>query len=317
MRRERYISSIWKNSWLGALMVLGLAYAEETHGQQDPMFTQYFFNPLSVNSGYAGTREAMHVALVAREQWVGIDGRPRTQSLVIHSPLKNEKIALGMSFLRDQIGPVQSTGIFGDIAYRIQLTPNSRLAFGLKGGVTLFTADLSSLTGTQENDPSFSQNLQNAPMPNVGAGLYWWSERYFVGLSAPKLIENNLSPGNALEQGSEKRHFFAMAGYVFTLNPTLKFKPTALVKYVQGAPVSAEITTNILIAEKLWLGAMYRYKTAAGALMSYQVTPQLRAGYSFDYTTNDLGRYNTGTHEIMLSYDFVFKSSHSLSPRYF
>jgi type IX secretion system PorP/SprF family membrane protein len=142
------------------------------------------------------------------------------------------------------------------------------LAFGLKGGVTLFTADLTSLTGTVEGDPSFSQNLQNAPMPNVGAGICWWSDNHFVGISAPKLLENDLNPGDALEQGSEKRHFFATTGIVVPINSTLKLKPTALVKYVPGAPVSAEIKANLLISEKLWLGGMYRCKTAAGVLMS-------------------------------------------------
>lgn len=289
----------------------------EVHAQQDPMFTQYFFNPLSINSGYAGTREALNVTLLAREQWIGVNGRPRTQSLTIHSPLPNDALAAGLTFQRDEAGPVRNTAIFGDFAYRMRVTENSRLALGMKAGLSLFTADFASLVGTEENDVSFMQNLRNKPLPNFGFSAYWWSDRHFVGISTPRLIENEVDGSDDLMQGKERRHFFLTAGTVFDLNATLKLKPTMLVRYVNGAPVSFDVTSNLLIDDRLWVGAMYRHGESAGVLTSFSLTEQLRAGYSYDFPLNDLGAYSAGSHEIMLSYDFFFKNDRTLSPRYF
>ncbi|MEO0403820.1 MAG: type IX secretion system membrane protein PorP/SprF, partial [Bacteroidota bacterium] len=301
-----------------ALVLFLAALAPEVSAQQDPQFTQYFFNPLSVNSGYAGTREALNVTLLAREQWVGIDGRPRTQSVSVHTPLRNEAIALGLSFMRDEVGPVNTTAIYGDFAYRIKVNDKSRLAFGMKAGINLFTADLTSLRGTDAADLSFAQNLSNTPLPNFGFSLYWWADNFFVGASTPKLIENEIDQGSAdMIQNQEKRHFFLMGGYVFDLRPGLKFKPTTQVKYVTGAPVIVDLTANFLIDEWLWVGGMYRLNDAVGLIASFQITDQLRAGYSYDYTLTELSGYNSGSHEIMLSYDFVFNKAKTLSPRYF
>lgn len=298
-----------------AMLALGNS---ESLAQQDPMFTQYFFNPLSINSGYAGTREALNVTLLAREQWVGMEGRPRTQSLSIHTPLANESMAVGFSFLRDEIGPIKTTSVYGDFAYRINVTENSRLAFGLKAGLNLFTADLRSLQGTDGADVSFQQNLQNEPLPNFGFSLYWWADDFFVGLSTPKLMENDIDEvGNDMVQNREKRHFFLTGGYVFNLNESLKLKPTILTRYVAGAPVSVDVTANLLIEEKLWVGGMYRFGDAMGLLFSYQLTDQFRVGYSYDYGFSDLSGFNSGSHELMLSYDFVYKKAKTLSPRYF
>lgn len=302
--------------WSLALIAV-VTLSSDSNAQQDPMFTQYFFNPLSINSGYAGTRDAMNVTLLAREQWVGITGRPRTQALTIHSPLPNESLAAGLSFRRDEAGPATNTAIFADFAYRMKVTENSKLAFGLKAGVSLFSADLANLTGTSDEDISFSQNLKNKPLPNFGFSVYWWSDRHFVGLSTPKLIENEIDGGEDLMQGKEVRHFFLTAGTVIDLNSTLKLKPTTLVRYVNGAPVSFDVTTNLLIDERLWIGAMYRLKESAAVLCSFSITDQLRAGYSYDFPLNGLSGYSTGSHEIMLSYDFFFKKDKTLSPRYF
>ncbi|WP_306642313.1 PorP/SprF family type IX secretion system membrane protein [Sanyastnella coralliicola] len=294
-----------------------LTFSANADAQQDPMFTQYFFNPLSINSGYAGTREAMNVTLLAREQWVGIEGRPRTQSLVMHTPLPNESLAVGLSFRRDEAGPTKNTSIFGDFAYRMRVTEKSRLALGLKAGVSLFTADLTSLTGTDGEDISFSQNLRNKPLPNFGFSAYWWSDRSFLGISTPKLIENEVDGADDLMQGREVRHYFLMAGTVIDLNSTLKLKPTTLIRYVNGAPISFDVTANLLIDERLWIGGMYRYQESAAVLCSFSLTDQLRAGYSYDFPLTDLASYSTGSHELMLSYDFTFKKDKTLSPRYF
>lgn len=313
---------IMKKQFKAILCIATLYFAvtlvpNSAQAQQDPMFTQYFFNPLSINSGYAGTREALNVTLLAREQWAGVAGRPRTQSLTIHSPLPNDQLAVGLTFQRDEAGPTRNTAIFGDFAYRFRVTENSRLALGMKAGLSLFSADFTSLVGTSDQDASFAQNLNNKPLPNFGFSAYWWSDRSFLGISTPRLIENELDGTDQLMQGSEVRHYFLTAGTVFDLNATLKLKPTVLVRYVNGAPVSFDATANLLIDERLWVGAMYRMNESAGLLCSFSITDQLRAGYSYDFPLSDIGTYTTGSHELMISYDFFFKNDKTLSPRYF
>ncbi|MFK7757847.1 MAG: type IX secretion system membrane protein PorP/SprF [Flavobacteriales bacterium] len=294
-----------------------LATATEGLGQQDPMFTQYFFNPLTVNSGYAGTRDALNATILAREQWMGMDGRPRTQTLSIHSPLRNESLAVGGTIINDEVGPTNATSIFADVAYRFKVNETARLAFGVKAGGNLLSADLQGLENTEAADVAFTQNISTRFLPNFGASAYLWADRYFLGLSAPKLLENNLSSEVEDLRGEERTHLFFMGGYVFDLSPALKFKPTFMTKVVRDAPVSVDLTANFLIDDKLWLGAMYRFGDAVGILGSYQITDQLRAGYSYDYTLSQLQTVNNGSHELMLSYDFFFKSEKLLSPRYF
>ncbi len=299
-----------------------LSFIKENIAQQDPMYTQYFFNPLTVNSGYAGTRDALNATLLVREQWVGIEGAPQTQTLSIHSPLRNDALALGGTIIRDKVGPTSSIGVFGDFSYRINVSDNSRLAFGLKGGINFLSADLLELANTEIGDISFGQNLSGKPLPNFGASVYLWGEKYFLGASAPKLVENKLEAETTtmIQQfyNSEKTHFFIMGGYVFELSPALKLKPTFMTKIVPEAPISLDLTANFLLDDKLWLGGAYRFGDSFGLLASYQLNDQLRLGYAFDYTLTDLQQFTPGnSHEIMISYDFIYNSDKLLSPRYF
>jgi len=295
-----------------------LAFTHESDAQQDPMYTQYFFNPLTVNSGYAGTRDALSATLLVREQWFGIEGRPQTQTLSLHSPLRNDALAVGGTIIRDKVGPTNSTSVFGDFSYRVNVSDNSRLAFGLKAGVNLLSADLAALENTDPGDISLASNISNTPLPNFGASAYLWADKYFLGLSAPKLLENDLDSQIENIRGSERTHLFFMGGYVFELSPALKFKPTFMTKVVRDAPVSLDLTANFLLDDKLWLGGAMRFGDSFGFLASYQLTDQLRAGYAFDYTLTDLQQITTAnSHEFMLSYDFIFNEEKLLSPRFF
>jgi type IX secretion system PorP/SprF family membrane protein len=283
-----------------------LLWSENTSAQQDPLFSQYYFNPLTINSGYAGARNSLNATFIAREQWVGVEGRPRTHSFSMHSPLQNESIAFGFTFMRDQVGPVQSTVVAGDIAYRFKVSKKARLALGLKGGVNMFAAELSELEGTDPNDLNFAQNLQNTPLPNFGVSAYWWSEEFFLGLSAPRLIENQIPSGTDMIQNQEKRHFFLMGGYTFPMSEDVKFQPTFLSRYVSGAPVSVDLNANFYIHDWLWLGASARLGDSFGLIAAFRLSDQFRIGYSFDFQTNQLVNYTTGSHEFMMSYDIQF-----------
>ncbi len=293
------------------LPVLGVS------AQQDPMYSQYMFNTLAFNPAYAGSADVFTIMALSRHQWVGFEGAPATQTFTLHSPLRNQNLALGFSAINDRIGPARQTAAYADVAYRIRTSEDTRLSFGLKGGVNMYQADLASLTSV-EVDP-VNVNVRPQVLPNFGFGMFWHSQRYYVGLSVPKLLTNDIDAvdGAALVTATEARHYFLIAGYVFDVDRDLKFKPSIMFRTVEGAPLSLDINANFLLRERIWFGAMYRVGNAFGVLGQYQINDQLRAGYAFDLTTTRIGAYNAGTHEIMLSYDLRFIKGRTISPRYF
>ncbi len=296
------------------LIYLGMNSAR---AQQDPLYSQYMFNTLAFNPAYAGSADVFTVMALSRHQWVGFEGAPATQTVLAHSPLKAENLALGFSAINDKIGPSHQTSAYGDFAYRVRTGTDTRLSFGLKGGVNIYQADLASLTSV-EVDPA-KVNVSSQLLPNFGFGLYWHSPRYYLGASAPKLLENKLDAvnGTVVTTTSEARHYFLIGGYVFDLSRDIKFKPSFMFRAVEGAPFSLDVNANFLLRERIWFGAMYRLGNAFGAMGQYQVNDQFRIGYAFDLTTTRIGAYNAGTHEIMLSYDFRFVKGRTISPRYF
>ncbi|MBL0129155.1 MAG: type IX secretion system membrane protein PorP/SprF [Flavobacteriales bacterium] len=285
--------------------------------QQDPLYSQYMFNTLAVNPGYAGSADVFTVMALSRHQWVGFTGAPATQTILAHTPLPSKKMGLGLSIVNDKIGPTRQTGIYADYAYRIRVGANAKLSFGLKGGMNLYQADLANLTTV---DPDAANvNVKGTMLPNFGAGLYYHTPRYYAGISVPKLLENHIDAATAsgVVTSSEVRHWFLIAGYVLDMNRGLKFKPSIMVRSVEGAPLSMDVNLNFLIRERIWLGGMYRVGNSFGVLGQYQVNDQFRLGYAFDLTTTKLGAYNAGTHEIMLNYDLRFFTGRTVSPRYF
>lgn len=289
-----------------------------TRAQQDPMFSQYMFNTLVINPAYAGSADKLSAVAVHRSQWVNFEGAPRTQTVSVHSPLRSEAISVGGSIINDQFGPVKQTAIFGDVSYRI-FFPKSKLSFGLKTGMNLFSADLLSLNPLVANDQTFQANIRTKMMPNIGFGAMWYSKKWFIGLSAPRLIEHRLVKGELpdFKYNRERIHGFIIAGYVFDINDYLKFKPTMLFKAVNGAPPGIDVTGNFLLYDKLWLGAMYRWNDSFGALIQYEVNNKLKFGYAYDYIISDLSRYTSGSHEIMIGYDLGNGFRGDVSPRYF
>lgn len=312
------MSNLIKHSLaLAALLLL----TQAARAQQDPMYTMYFWNTMAVNPGYAGSADLFTVSALARQQWVGLDGAPSTQTLTLHSPLPNQSLAVGLSAVHDKVGPVDNTIVYGDFAYRIRVSENARLAFGLKAGVDMMQVQLSSLQNVDASDPLFAQDLANKAKPNFGFGLFYFTSKGYFGLSAPKLIEQERLQvqGNTdvITGITQRRHYFLIAGYVFDLGRSVKFRPSTLVKAVEGAPLSIDLTAMFLLNERLWLGAAYRHEASMSAIAAYNITDQLRAGYAYDFTTGELRTQQSGSHEIMLSYDLRFNKDKTLSPRYF
>jgi len=293
------------------------------HAQQLPMYTHYMYNTLMVNPAYAGSRDALTVTALHRSQWTGFKGAPLTQTLTLHSPLRNEHIGLGLSVSNDKIGPTNNTSVFADFAFIMQLTKKSKLSLGLSAGATIFQASLSSLDLDQQNDPMFQSNINNRTTPNFGFGAYYSRERFYAGISIPSLLENNYadinqSNGNNLVS-NEQRHYFFIMGTLFKISDNLAFKPTTLIKVTAAAPVQLDFTASFVILQKLTLGAMYRSGDAVGALIGLDITEQLHLGYSYDWSYGlETSKYNGGSHELVLRYDFLFKSKKQIhSPRNF
>jgi type IX secretion system PorP/SprF family membrane protein len=293
------------------------------HAQQAPMYTHYMNNTLVVNPAYAGSRDALTVTGINRMQWVDFEGAPVTQSITMHSPLENDHIGLGFSVLNDKIGPTNITSVVIDYAYRFKLTENSKMSFGLSLGANLFQANLSALQLDVQNDPVFLNNINNHITPNIGFGAYYSRERFYAGFSIPNLLETSYSQidqGNGTSLiGKEQRHYFFIAGALFHVNDNLDFKPTSFVKVTAAAPIEADLTASFIIQKRFLLGAMFRTGDAIGGLVGFDITDQFHVGYSYDWSYGlQTARYNKGSHEIVLRYDFVILNKKQIhSPRYF
>ncbi len=293
----------------------GLLAGQIACAQQDPMYSQYMFNTLAFNPAYAGSADVFTAMALSRHQWVGFAGAPTTQTLALHSPLPGQTLSLGGTLIHDVTGPAKQSSVFADAAYRIRTGTDTRLSFGLKAGINFFQADIASLS-TVETEP-MNASISGKVLPNVGFGLYWHSPTYYVGLSAPKLLENTIGADGGVVTNREFRHYFLMGGYVMDVNRDLKFKPSVMMRVTEGAPLSMDLNANFLLRDKVWFGAMYRVGNGLGFMAQYRFNEQLRGGYAFDLTTTRIGAYNAGTHEIMVSYDFRFTQGRTISPRYF
>ncbi|HEY8401952.1 MAG TPA: type IX secretion system membrane protein PorP/SprF [Cytophagaceae bacterium] len=284
--------------------------------QQEPLFTQYMFNGLAINPAYAGSQEALNLTLLARKQWLAIEGAPSTQTLSVHSPLKNERVALGMTFINDQIGVTRQYGTNIIYAYRIPMK-NGKLSMGLQSGISRYRSNFSSLHTKQPNDPTFSSDEVSTFSLNFGTGIYYSTQRFYAGLSVPHILSNHLRNSGISDYGKQRRHYFFTTGAVLKLSPDLKLKPSVLVKMVEGAPVQLDLNSNLLIKEVLWLGVSYRSFSSANLIFQVQLTNQLSLGYSYDMALNQLSTVSSGSHEFMLTYNFHFYGSKVLTPRYF
>jgi len=275
-------------------------------------------NLLTLNPAYAGSKDVLSMMVVSRNQWVSVPGSPVTRSFSMNFPVAGTKMGLGFSFLSDQVGPVKQTGVYIDYSYTLSFSHRRSLSLGLKGGVNFFEAGLSDLT-TNDPDPIFANDINRKFLPNFGVGAFYYTPKYYFGLSLPKLIENKINKNGVSTQSISKEqiHVFFMTGYVFDVNRIVKFKPSILAKYVNNAPVGLDVTGTFLFYDRLWLGGMYRVGDSFGGLFQLQATDQLKFGYSYDLPINKLGAYSSGTHEIMVTFDFDFGRGRVRSPRYF
>lgn len=292
--------------------VLGL---QDADAQQDPQYTQYMYNMNVINPAYAGSKETLSLTALYRRQWSGFDGAPETITFSGHSPV-GEKTGLGLSVIKDELGPVQETNVFVDFSYTLQISETARLALGLKAGATFHDVALSTLTLTDPGDPFFSQDINNT-YPNIGAGAFFYTDKFYFSLSVPNLLNSVHLDENGLKYGSETNHFFAATGYVFDLSENVKLKPNFLVKGAFDAPFSFDANLNALFYEKFELGASYRLDDSFSGLIGFQATPNIRIGYAYDNVVSDLDVVTSASHEVILTFDIFLNKRVLKSPRYF
>lgn len=307
-----------KNLLITILSIFSLS----VFAQQDPTFTQYMFNTLAVNPAYAGSKNILTTTVLHRSQWIGFEGAPQSQTITLDAPFYEENIGLGGSITNDIAGPVTSTSFNANFSYRIKVTKQSKLAFGINAGMNMIDINLSQLEVHDANEDIFAQDIDYKLTPNFGAGLYYYTDRFYVGASVPKLLKNNFASkdlSSAINEAKQVKHYFVIAGATFNLNDDLKLQPAMQFKVTPNAPIQADITPIVLYQDKIWGGLMYRTGDAMGLLFGMYLTEQLSFGYSFDWSIgNTTGKYNGGSHEIMLRYDFIIKPKEKvISPRHF
>lgn len=287
--------------------------------QQEVMVSQYMFNGLFINPAYAGSHKYLSASLLHRNQWVDFDGAPKTLLVSIDGPIASEKMGLGFIVAHDQIGVTSQTDINANYSYHLKLG-NGKLSFGLKGGVSNFSYKTEELKVWDENDEILMEDQQNSFVPKFGTGVYYYSERWYAGVSIPTLLayedENDFNM-NINQSSSLRKHFLINGGYVFDINDKLKLKPSTLLKYVKEAPLEVDINLSFFYDETIWLGISYRTNDAIIGIIEYQANKRFRIGYSYDFTTSEIGNYSTGSHEIMIGYDFGKDLINVKTPRYF
>lgn len=305
------------------LLVLLLMNSDWLYGQQDAQYTQYMYNTVSVNPGYAGSRGHMSIAALHRSQWVGLDGAPKTQTLNLHTPLGYRGVGLGISVVNDQIGPTSETYFDLDFSYTIQTSADARLSFGLKASAHLLDIRFSELNQDLTNpggpDPTLQQDIQNRFSPNIGGGVYYHTERFYAGLSVPRILETTHFDESSLSTAKEQINLYFITGYVFDMSAFWKFKPTLLTKVVSGAPLQLDLSANFMYNEKFIMGAAYRWDAAFSAMAGFQISPSFLIGLAYDREITELGQavFNDGSFEVILRYDFIKVLDNMKSPRFF
>lgn len=305
-----------KKIFFTALIVL-MTFLDAS-AQQDPHYTQYMYNMSVVNPAYAGSKESLSGGILYRKQWVNIEDSPSTGTFFIHSPI-GKNVGLGLSVISDKIGPVEENNVFADFSYTLNLGGEHKLAFGMKGGATFSKVGLLDkvyYNVPNPGDDAFASNENNTFL-NLGAGLFYYTNKYYVAFSVPNMIKSTHLDFNGRKFGSEALHYFLTGGYVFDLSPNTKLKPSAMLKSAVNAPLSVDGSLNMMFFDKFEIGATYRLDDSFGGMVNYAITPGLRVGYAYDHIISDLNITTPASHEVMVLFDLNFSKKVSQSPRYF
>lgn len=300
------------------LALIGLCTMMSAYAQQDPHYSQYMFNQSVFNPAYAGNQAGISAGVLHRQQWLGLEGAPVTSTAFAHARV-GKKVGVGISFIRDAVGPTEENNAYADVSYTLNIVPGHFLALGVKGGMSFqkigfFDKVYSHVPDA--NDPAFSENSSNQFF-NVGAGVFYYTDKYYAGVSVPNFLKNTYVEKNNAKFGADAMHIFLTGGYVFDVTKNWELKPSTMVKYAIGAPISFDVNLNTRFKKKLEFGVSYRIDDSFGGMINYAVLPNLKVGYAYDYISSGLNKKTKGSHEAFIIFDLFYKKKVSSSPRYF
>ncbi|MEZ4875549.1 MAG: type IX secretion system membrane protein PorP/SprF [Flavobacteriaceae bacterium] len=312
-----------KKIFATVLVLIALGFCtNRVYAQQDAQYTQYMYNPLSVNPAYAGSRDVLSIIGLYRTQWVGLDGAPKTMNFGLHSPV-GRKVGLGLNVTRDEIFISNETYVDAMFTYTLDLSDKGKLALGLKGGGHILDINSDRAKGPFQDDVIAEIDI-NKFSPQVGAGAFYYTDKFYLGASIPNilqtehfdtsLISNN---SNSSATAKERVNFYVMTGYAFDITDNLKFKPAVLSKIVAGAPLQLDLSGNFLIHDKFTLGLAYRWRAALSGLAGFQISDQVMIGFAYDWETTDLQQYNDGSYEVFLRFELFNRNEGLKNPRFF
>jgi len=293
------------------IVLLFLIAKLNSFAQQKSQYTHYMYNMPVINPAYSGSSGIPVIRVAGRTQWVNVLGAPRTASFSIDAPV-GRSVGLGFSVIHDRVGPVRENIVTGDLSYTIFTSDEGKLAFGLKGGFRSF--DIGTLTTINPDPINVPINRVSAV---VGAGVFYYTDKFYTGFSTPNLLKAKYDDRDVavITDANDSAPFYLTSGYVFNITEDIKLKPSTMFKMASGSPISIDLSTNLLINNNLEFGLSYRFDDSLAAMIGIQASQKIRFGYAFEYSTSNFGRFNSGTHELLLIYKFNRRDMKS--PRFF
>lgn len=287
-----------------------------TRAQYDPLYNQYSFDQLMINPAYAGANDVFTINSIFRRQWNGIDGAPQTLSLTGHTSIANNNAGVGLTVINETFGVNNNTEVYGSFAYKITLGRGA-LSMGVSAGYLSYKYDYTQLNLEFLNDPSFIPVDEQVSQTNFGAGLWYQSEKYYAGISVPRILEVDVDRDDGTTSNRYRRHIYLSGGGLITLSSSLKLKPYGLVRIINGLPANIDIGASLLFSELIWAGILIRDLDAIALIGQLEVSDKVRVGLSIELPTTKLISTSYGTYEVMVALDFAAFGSQVLKRRYF
>ena len=297
-------------------IIIVFCSAYSIYGQQDPNYTQYMYNTMTVNPAYVVSSDNFNITANYKAQFTGIDGAPETINLGLETPV-TYNVGLGLNITRDALGPSEDLNIDGNFSYSINMSERTYLSFGLKAGFRVLNVDFRKGIFDNPNDPAFMNNINNQFLGILGAGAYLFSEDWYLGLSTPNFFSQEYYNEEDTMVDTEELHMYLIGGYIFDIGGNTKFKPAVLFDYTEGAPLRANLSANFLFLDKFTAGIGYSLDASVSGLAGFQVSDNIFIGYAYDYNTSDFNQYNDGSHEILIKFSLARRRGATFSPRFF
>lgn len=293
------------------LALLMFIILKTTQAQQDPLYSQYIFNPFIINPAYAGFSKDLTGLAAYRVQWAGMDGSPVTMNASGHIALADNRMGLGLTLLQDKIGTNKTNEFLVSYGYHISFRNNSRVSFGLQAGVVNYRNDFNDLT-IDKNDPKFQSSISEFS-PSFGAGIIYSSDKFYLSVSVPKMLDGKTTTSDNIDVVLYSQQLYGLGSYLFTLSHRLKLKPFVMARYTAGAPVSTDFGVELNADDSYTLGLFTRSLHTYGAMMKINLGDMLRVGYIFELPTDKSVGLNYTAHEITVGIRTRLLRFHDLS----